>query len=324
MTKLKISTKKKVKSKNVKGKKIKKVISKLPALKLSTPPKIPFQDIESDNYQTTNVTDDEFNKIRDNSKKKSDKPCIYWTKDTESSINAYNESICDKEKNRIYETELKWSLNKLIENIFNTFKFSYFETNQSDAKSECLSHLMANISKFKSEFVGKSFGYFSIMAKNHFILINNANYKKWKIHDQIDPTPEHPKEFVIDDHVKYKLKEKNEFIILMVEYWEDNIEKMFSKQRDYEIASAIIELFRQSDRIDFFNKKALYLYIREISGCRTQQITKVINKMKSAQKLITKEYLRSGTILMKKKKVEIQVDEEDDFEKILQEPLNLV
>jgi len=83
---------------------------------------------------------------------------------------------------------------------------------------------------------------------------------------------------------------------LMVDYWEKNIGKIFTKQRDLNIANAVIELFRNSDRIDSFNKKALYLYIREISSCKTQQITKVINKMKQYQNTITKSYLDRGTL----------------------------
>jgi hypothetical protein len=55
-------------------------------------------------------------------------------------------------------------------------------------------------------------------------------------------------------------------------------------------------LFRNSDRIDAFNKKALYLYIREMAGCKTQQITKVINRMKQYHVNIQKSYTEHGYI----------------------------
>ena len=83
---------------------------------------------------------------------------------------------------------------------------------------------------------------------------------------------------------------------MMIEYWDENIKDIFPKQRDLKIAEAVIELFRNSDRIDYFNKKALYLYIREISECKTQQITKVINKMKEYQQKITRLYLDTGVV----------------------------
>jgi hypothetical protein len=87
-----------------------------------------------------------------------------------------------------------------------------------------------------------------------------------------------------------------DFIRLVVEFWENNIDKIFSKKRDLNIANAVVELFRNSNRIDAYNKKALYLYIREMAKCKTQQITKVINKMKLYQDNIQKSYIENGIV----------------------------
>lgn len=84
----------------------------------------------------------------------------------------------------------------------------------------------------------------------------------------------------------------------MVKFWDKNVGKYFNKERDLQIANGVIEIFRNAERIDVFNKKALYLYIREIADCQTQHITKVINRMKDAQALILEEYLTTGSIKM--------------------------
>lgn len=57
---------------------------------------------------------------------------------------------------------------------------------------------------------------------------------------------------------------------------------------------AVIELLRNCERIENFNKKTLYLYIRELSNCKTQQITKIINKMKNYQNVIYQNYQNKG------------------------------
>ncbi len=243
--------------------------------------------------------DDTLNEIFEEKRPKIKKPedKNYWTQETEKSLLKYSQATTIQERNKIYEHELRKPFEKLSENIFNTFKFTYFDCSPLQAQVDCVSHLVANIEKFNHvEGKGKSFGYFSITAKHFFILINNANFKKWKNHDSIDPTPEHPKELVIDTHKKDTQCDMIEFIKLMVSYWEENVKKMFNKKRDLEIANAIVELFRQSDRIECFNKKALYLYIREIAGCKTQNITKVINRMKSSQAAILNDYLEHGSI----------------------------
>lgn len=220
---------------------------------------------------------------------------MYFTKDTEDAIISYNKELDVVEKNKIFETKIKFALEKLVENVFNTFKFTYFDVGPLEVQKETLSHLVANLHKYESG-KGKAFAYFSIIAKNYLIFHNNSNYKRYN--QQVDISEENEENTVRlqseDSH--YKNVENQEFIEMMVKYWDKNLNEIFSKKRDLKIAEAVIELFRHSDRIDYFNKKALYLYIREISSCKTQQITKVINKMKEYQEKITKMYIKNGKI----------------------------
>ena len=39
-------------------------------------------------------------------------------------------------------------------------------------------------------------------------------------------------------------------------------------------------LFDSADEIEIFNKKAIYLYLRELTGMNTKQIVSQLNKMK--------------------------------------------
>jgi hypothetical protein len=220
---------------------------------------------------------------------------MYFTSETEEAINQYNQSQEQSERDEIYNSKIKYAFEKLVENVFNTFKFCYFETGPIEVQKETIAHLVANIHKFESG-KGKAFSYFSIIAKNYLIFQNNTNYKRFNQHVEIsDDTNENTYKLQQDDPY-YKEEENREFISMMVSYWENNVNKIFTKQRDINIANAVIELFRNSDRIDAFNKKALYLYIREISSCKTQQITKVINRMKNYQNNITKSYVKNGIL----------------------------
>jgi len=220
---------------------------------------------------------------------------MYFTKNTENAIDLYNKTESNELREDIFNTKIKYPLEKLVENIFNTFKFSYFETGPLDVQKETISHLVANMHKYDIT-KGKAFAYFSIVAKHYLIFLNNSNYKRFNQSVEIgEDRDDHSVQLQSDD--KYHAQsELSEFMKLMINYWETNIGKIFSKQRDLNIANAVIELFRNSDRIDSFNKKALYLYIREISNCHTQQITKVINKMKQYQKNIFLSYRNIGNI----------------------------
>jgi len=220
---------------------------------------------------------------------------MYFTTDTEKSIIQYNKEQSMDNRNKIYEEQIKRCFDKLVENVFNTFKFTYFDNSPIEIQKETIAHLVANMHKFE-EGKGKAFSYFSIVAKNYLIFHNNNNYKRFNQHVDISDTPSDTTVCLQTTDAYHDDLETSEFMKLMVDYWEKNIGKIFTKQRDLNIANAVIELFRNSDRIDSFNKKALYLYIREISSCKTQQITKVINKMKQYQNTITRSYSDRGTL----------------------------
>ena len=218
---------------------------------------------------------------------------MYFTTDTEDHIVLYNECASQEEQQRLYEEHIKHPFEKLAENILNTFKFSYFEVGHLDIQKEVVSFLVSNIHKYQKN-KGKAFSYFSIIAKHYLILLNNTTHKRWKQHIDIADQIHNKKELMILPSKIVKSNELKEFIGMMVAYWENNVPTMFKKKKDRDIAFAVIELFRNSDRIENFNKKALYLYVREITDCKTQHITKIINKMKSAQAYIAEKYKTEG------------------------------
>lgn len=109
---------------------------------------------------------------------------MYFTKDTEDSIIAYNNTTDPQIREDIYNTKIKHPFEKLVENIFNTFKFSYFEIGPLDVQKETVAHLVSNMHKFEAG-KGKAFSYFSIIAKHYLIALNNSTYKRRNQHIEI-------------------------------------------------------------------------------------------------------------------------------------------
>lgn len=219
---------------------------------------------------------------------------MYFTQDTEDAIIAYNKSSSDREKNQLYKERIQYPFEKLAENILNTFKFTYFDVPKEDIQCEVVAILIQKIHMFK-EGKGKAFSYFSIVAKNYLILNNNSNYKRFKKTSLLSEMPEswNPEN---DFYETEQGEEFNEFKDLMLAYWDNNLTNVFTKKRDIQIADAILELFRRSQNIENFNKKHLYLLIREMTDCKTHYITKVVNVMKEHQVRMLNEYLDYGTV----------------------------
>jgi hypothetical protein len=214
---------------------------------------------------------------------------IYFGMDVHDAIIRYNDTESTSTKNKIYQQEIHKAFDKLAENIINTFKFSYFDSPFEDVKAEVVSFLVMNMHKFDHTKGSKAFSYFSVVAKNYLILHNNNNYKKLKSHDDISVLDNKP----ISDNKKHYLEDLTEEMII---YFEANIPTLFKKRKDIEVAYSIIELFKHREEIENFNKKSLYILIREMTDVNTSHITKVINSFKRKYKIILNEFERTGTI----------------------------
>jgi len=243
-------------------------------------------------------------------RKRRKKSKMYFGTPAQEAIIEYNKSKDPAERSKIYEDRIKYPFEKLAENVINTFKFTYFDVPKKDIQTEVVSTMVEKMYMFQ-EGKGRAFSYFTIIAKNHLILKNNGNYKRWKQNSLLSAMPEtwNPEN---DFHVEQENNEFKEFKNIMLKYWDENLNFIFNKKRDLQIADAILELFRRSEHIENFNKKHLYLLIREMTDYKTHYITKVVNVMKKHQKKLLNDYLEHGELLLNKKSTFWEPKKEDE------------
>jgi hypothetical protein len=182
---------------------------------------------------------------------------VYFGQEVQDAVVEYNSSTNDEERNKIYGTRIHAAFDKLAENIINTFKFTYFDYGFEDIKHEVVAFMVMNMHKYDHTKGSKAFSYFSVVAKNYLILHNNNNYKKLKSHDKMDALDR-----------QYKSSGFNE--------------------SDYAILT---------DEIENFNKKALYILIREMTNVETAHITSVVNVFKKHYKKLLNTFNKDGTII---------------------------
>ncbi len=216
----------------------------------------------------------------------------YFTEDTQAAIIAYNNEPDYNKRNRVYEEYINYPFMKLTENLIHRFKFYYFDYPTREVQHEVIVHLLEKLDKFTAD-KGKAFSYFSIVAKNWLILHNNNNYKKMiqkRSVDMIDRTRNVTNEVIKDK----EQSELSEFMDKFTNYLERHPEDLVTKERDIKILQSIVEIFKRREDIENFNKKAIYIMIREMSDVKTQYITRVVNivKEKFKQKFI--EYQKVG------------------------------
>jgi hypothetical protein len=218
----------------------------------------------------------------------------YFTQYTEDAIVEYNNTTDFELKDKIYRERIHYAFFKLTENIIHTFKFYYTEVdNIQDLQHEVITFLLSKIHLFNPEKGAKAFSYFGTIAKRYLIITNTKNYKK-----RVDKAP--IEEIESNEQFSYRIDEGSShdrlsnFIDEYVTHCTTNIYTLFPKETDAQIADAILELFRKRENIDIFNKKALYIYIREIIDAKTPKITKIANKLYDIFKQHYYFYLENG------------------------------
>ena len=218
----------------------------------------------------------------------------YFHQGTEKAIIRYNNSDDPILKNKIYNEHIAAAFDKLAENIIHTFKFYYFDVSSIEVKHEVVSFLVMNMHKFK-EGKGKAFSYFSIVAKNYLILNNNKNYKMGKIHYQMKVLDW--KRNIMGENTTSETAEKSVlFVDELHRFWDVNLANIFRRDKDIRVADSVLHIFRIKDNIENFNKKALYILIREMTGSNTQHITRIINVMKKYNKRLQHEFDKHGMV----------------------------
>jgi hypothetical protein len=238
-------------------------------------------------------------------KKRRPKSKNYFTKETENAIVRYNNESNPEIRSNIYRDEIHYPFFKLTENIIHTFKFYYTEVdNIEHLQHEVITFLLTKMHLFNPEKGAKAYSYFGTIVKNWLIIYNTKNYKKRVQSAPVD-------DLYKDETYSYNLEDErivdnlSHFMDNYIEYVEDNFEDFFPKGNDAKIADAILELFRKRESIEIFNKKALYIYIREIMATnglevKTPKITKIANKLYDLFKDNYIFYLETGYINFEK------------------------
>ena len=228
-------------------------------------------------------------------KRRPKKSIDYFTLDTQQAIIEYRLETSTAKRNKIFNERIYYAFYKLAENIIHTFKFYYTEVdNINELKHEVIAFLLEKLHLY-DDTKGKAYSYFGTIAKRYLIVYNNNNYKRLKgkaTVEEVDEDKTILNELVLTNENNL---EELEFIDIFISYVDENLLEIFTKEQEARVGDAILELFKRREHIDIFNKKALFIYIKEITDAPTPIITKVIKVLKGIYKEMINKYLEEGS-----------------------------
>lgn len=242
----------------------------------------------------------------------------YFDQSTEDAIIKFTKSDNIKVREELYNTKIKRAIEKLVENVFNTFKFQYIDTSPENIQKEAVGHCYLAFKHFNPK-KGKAFSYFSLVAKNFFIQLNNANYKNYNRFLQIssgdnieENSDENYKQKILlaKDNIEYNDTDLGEFNRLFLKYIDDNFDDFFKKPNDRILARVFIDIF---DDIGAFDgamlKKEIWEYIRKKAGInKKSNVCRIRNTVKKIAPLYFKmknHYLNTGNIMQYNKSLKL-------------------
>ena len=230
-------------------------------------------------------------KLKKKIRRKSKKP--YFGKHVHESVVDFQETESQEERHEIYEVHIRNAFEKLSENLIYIYGFSRDAEHFKILKSDCVSFLYETLEKFDASKGSKAFSYFNVCAKNH-LLAKAKKTQKSKIRNislsnittmsrleksmveshSVVPSPD---DMVIRTEDKEILKEMLQKISAKV-----------SNENEKVCIAAIITLFNNIEELEFLNKRAVFVYLREISGLNPKQLSVALSSIRKQYREIVK------------------------------------
>ena len=218
----------------------------------------------------------------------------YFTQVHEDAIVRYAKSTCQRERTELYIQFIRPAFNEMVDKIVFTYKFTNLP-NCDSLRDECKIWLMTILDKYDPNKGSKAFSYFSVITKNWFIHKVKKQQKRNRREVDLDNISKRFEEEFLSTDESYITERLHD------EFWSSFYSELSSwdpeqmKENDLKVYKAITILFESKDDIDIFNKKAIYLYLREITGLNTKQIVNSLKKFRKKY-YVFKEEWESGSL----------------------------
>ena len=203
----------------------------------------------------------------------------YWGEDQESAVVEFNTNADIDEKHKVFVDVIEPAFRKLVENIYYTYNFNKILWDREQIEHEVMTHLYEKLSKFDISKNKKSFSYFGTITKNWMIQRCNADKNKRFIHDD--------NQDIIVQNISIHAYEEDEvgrhneeFISEIIGDFDNWDAKENYTRDDFAVLEIVNDILKNYERFNIYNKKQLYVYIREATDLPSRKITKSLKKIK--------------------------------------------
>lgn len=218
---------------------------------------------------------------------------MYFTAETQDAIVQYQQAEDTEEKQKVYLEKIQPAFDKLVENLIFVYGFKTPYDTFAELKSDCVSFLYESLYKWSPEKGTKAFSYYNVVAKNWLIIKSRQQQKRIRRHISIDTPGAMSKrqEAIFEAHdivpppdeILISRNLRNDIQELLKE-----IEKCVTSETEKTCITAIQTVFKNVDELDFLNKRAILIYVRDISGLSPKQLSVAMSSIRKHYRRLTK------------------------------------
>ena len=220
-------------------------------------------------------------------KKKKKKSNYYFTIDTQNKIVEYQKLKNKRRQDSIYTEHIQPAFTELVHNLVSVYKFKSSIEDINHLKHDCVVFLFETIYKWKPENGTKALSYFNVVAKN-WLTIHSRRLLK---HSRRSVSVDSPEDFT-----SYEKTQLNRIDKDVAQAYEDDIKRdsftevfngilnqvklKLKDQRDFRCIEAIQQVFDNVENLDYLNKRAVFVYLREISGLNSTELSSSLSNIR--------------------------------------------
>ena len=213
----------------------------------------------------------------------------YFTQVHEDAIIKYALSTDRAVRTKLYIEFIQPAFDEMVDKIIFTYKFNTLP-NIDSLREECKIWLTTILDKYDTTKGSKAFSYYSVITKNWFIQnVKKTNKEKKREVSIEDAEIEIDEEIESNPNDYENTREDSEFwahLMGEISEWE----RMDLRENERKVLNSIIHIFNNIDNIEIFNKKAIYLYIRELTGLNTKQVVSGLTGIKAKYRLFKENW----------------------------------
>jgi len=214
---------------------------------------------------------------------------MYFTQAHEDAILKFCTSESHEEKEKLYIEWIQPAFNQMVDKIVFSYKFTNLP-NIDELRMECKVWLTTILDKYDPNRGSKAFSYFSVITKNWFIHKVKKNTKRLQREVPYEEAELELQTSFVDPGDRYfQERTSREFWSHLwgeIESW--NVD--YDKEAEKKVYEAVKIILSSVDEIEIFNKKAIYLYLRELTGMNTKQVVTHLNKMRGRYRDFKKDW----------------------------------